>query len=380
MRQDFSDLKARVETPALLIDADYIQGILSRLDELRRRSDCRVLFSVKSLPLESVIEQVAKQVDGFSVSSLFETRLVKQLTVDHTPLHLTTPGLRSDDMAELAASCRCISFNSLSQFERMAGALPATCSPGLRVNPGVSFSDDRRYDPCRKQSKLGAPLDAVVNHWPKACRGLHFHTVFNQSGFSALLATVAVLEERLGEHLYQLDWLNLGGGYLFDQTIDITPLVELVRRLRAQYGLEIYIEPGKAVVGKAGYLISSVIDQFVSDGAAVAVVDTSINHNPELFEYQRAAHAIEHDEQGAYAVQVAGSTCLAGDIIGQYRFNRPLELGDRLVFADVGAYSLIKANRFNGYNLPAIYRLQGQNLALIKRYNFQHYRQQWLSD
>ena len=134
------------------------------------------------------------------------------------------------------------------------------------------------------------------------------------------------------------------------------------------------------VVDNAGYLLTTVIDSFVSDGQSIAVLDTSVNHNPEVFEYQRQLELHEQDTKGKYSIVLAGCTCLAGDIFGEYQFNKPLVVGDQLVFKQVGAYSLIKANRFNGYNLPDIYQYQARQITHTKHYSYQDYRQQWLAD
>ena len=167
---------------------------------------------------------------------------------------------------------------------------------------------------------------------------------------------------------------------MFNQINDHRPFMELVNKLKKEFDLDIYIEPGKAVVGSAGYLLTTVIDSFVSDGKTIAILDTSVNHNPEVFEYQRQPELYEHDVKGNYPAILAGCTCLAGDVFGEYRFNKPLAIGDKLVFKEVGAYSLVKANRFNGYNLPDIYLYQDQQMKKLKQYNYQDYRQQWLTN
>jgi carboxynorspermidine decarboxylase len=191
-----------------------------------------------------------------------------------------------------------------------------------------------------------------------------------------LLATVSNLLPLL-KCYGRLPWLNLGGGYLFHAMTNLKPLSELIQRLKAQAVDQVYLEPGKAVVGNAGYLLTTVVDRFESDGKTVLVLDTSVNHHPKVFEYQIKPLLLEEDAAGGRQAILAGSTCLAGDLFGEYRFNRLPVVGDRLVFADVGAYSLIKANRFNGYALPDIYCLSGQRLDLIKQDGYGDYQRQW---
>lgn len=370
---------ADLQTPAWVFDADAITASLKTLSELRLRSGCKVLYSIKSLPLSSILETAKPLVDGFSVSSLFEARLARESVGGSASLHLTTPGLKENELPELARLCSHISFNSLGQFQRMAGSTPT--SAGLRINPKLSFVNDDRHNPCRKHSKLGADIDEV---WQSSVfpnlRGLHVHSNFAAKSFVPLLETAAKIERYCQGELARLDWLNLGGGYLFDEIDDATPFVDLSRRLRKQYGLEVYIEPGKAIVGKAGYLVATIIDLFTSAGKTIAVLDTSVNHQPEVFEYQWQPLLHEHDPSHPNPVQLVGNTCLAGDIFGDYLFSEPPQLGSRVIFQDVGAYSLVKANRFNGHNLPDIYLHRNGQLQRIKRYNYHEFRQQWWAD
>jgi carboxynorspermidine decarboxylase len=253
---------------------------------------------------------------------------------------------------------------------------------GLRVNPKLSFLTDERFNPCRQNSKLGIDIDTL---WQSNCleleqvSGLHFHTVFSATDFTPLLQTIDKLRRYFGHQLEKLQWLNFGGGYLFHEIADYQPFIDLVIELRRELKVDIYIELGKGIVGNTASIVASVIDVFESDGKTVAILDTSVNHNPEVFEYQRSPSVLEHDPKGRYSAILAGGTCLAGDVFGEYRFKQPLELGDKITFENVGAYTLIKANRFNGHNLPDVY-LQRENgeLELLKQYTYHDYQQQWL--
>ncbi|NOT85576.1 MAG: carboxynorspermidine decarboxylase [Methylococcaceae bacterium] len=365
-------------SPAFLLDQQSVLHNLQDLAELKKLSGCKVLYSLKALPLASVMHWVKNTVEGFSVSSLYEARLAYEILAGTGSIHLTTPGLRAEEMAELMRLCSHISFNSLNQWQRFSGIAPQPLSLGLRVNPKLSFASDVRFDPCRPHSKLGVDIqDLCDQDIFKQLQGLHFHTVFSATDFEPLLKTVATIREHLGSHFATLQWLNLGGGYLFSQINDHRPFIELVKQLRQEFGLAVYIEPGKAILEQAGYLISSVIDCFNSDGKQIVVLDTSINHHPEVFEYQRQPDLIEHQAGGRYSATLVGSTCLAGDIFGDYHFEQPLNIGDRVVFNNVGAYTLIKANRFNGYPLPDIYAYSNQQLIPLKYDSYEAYRQQW---
>jgi len=374
-----------MQTPAFVFDESHLSAIGRLLRQARTLSGCRMLYSVKALPFKPVLDLLAPWVDGFAVSSLHEARLAAPLGL---PLHITTPGLRPAESAEIGALCRFVAFNSWEQFRRLEASVGEQASLGLRVNPGLSFLSDPRFDPCRPDSKLGIPLDeltqalALDGTIPARIKGLHFHTVFSSRSFAPLRETMAMIEQRLGaDFLARLDWINLGGGYLFERLEDLSGLIDAASDWRLRLGLDVFFEPGKAVAGRAGYLCATVIDRFRRDGKTVAVLDSTVNHHPEIFEYQKRPEPAWAEPDAGECAILAGCTCLAGDVFGEYRFERLPEVGERLCFADVGAYSLIKANRFNGYDLPAIYAWDGAKaLRLLKSPRFEDYRSQWTAD
>jgi len=369
-------LKASISnTPAFILDLDQVNANLQPLQDLRQATDCKVLYSMKALPLSGLLKALVGQVDGISVSSLNEARLAREVFADPASLHLTTPGLRPDEFLQIDSFCSHISFNSLSQYQRFKDQT-AHASKGLRINPKLSFADDERYDPCRRHSKLGVDIHQLSAGLPADIEGLQLHTVFSQTDFKPLQLTLQSLQPWLSQQT-QLKWLNLGGGYLFQRIADLNPLIALIQQLHQQGIQQIYLEPGKALVGNAGYLITSVLDRFESDGKTVLILDTSVNHHPEVFEYRRKPVLLEEDPQGSQSAILAGSTCLAGDLFGEYHFKYLPEVGEKLVFANVGAYSLIKASRFNGYALPAIYCCQVGEVHLVKDDKYAHYRLQW---
>lgn len=379
---DFHVLKDSVySSPAFVLDEIEVARALKMLARLRDQCGCKLLYSIKALPFSAVMNIAKPFVDGFSVSSLFEARLADEVLSGQGSIHLTTPGIKQDEVDELSSLCSHISFNSLTQYQHYCETAGAQASIGLRVNPKLSFLHDDRFDPCRQHSKLGVAIEELSHSIRlDQIQGLHIHNVFSTVDFAPLIKTVEQLRQYLGIGLVELEWLNLGGGYLFSQIEDHRPFVELVKRLKNDFGLEVYIEPGKAIVGQAGHLVATVLDSFVSDRETVVILDTSINHNPEVFEYQRQPELHEHDPAGQYTAILAGCTCLAGDVFGKYHFKEPLEIGDKVVFNNVGAYTLIKANRFNGYNLPDIYVSNSLRVKKLKHYDYQDYRRQWLAD
>ncbi|WP_394753559.1 carboxynorspermidine decarboxylase [Crenothrix sp.] len=379
---DIQTVKATVlSSPVFVLDATEIVANLRVLASLRQQCGVKILYSIKALPASVVLEIAKPFVDGFSVSSLFEARLAHHVIGRKGQIHLTTPGIKPDEIAALAGIVTHINFNSLTQYQQFADAVKVRSSLGLRVNPKLSFANDARFDPCRKHSKLGVDIDTLwLSNSIDQVQGLHIHTVFSALDFMPLLKTVAKLREYMSDKLAKLKWINLGGGYLFSAIKDHTAFVDLVLKLKQDFAIDVYIEPGKAVVGNAGYLLATVLDSFVSEGKTIAILDTSVNHNPEVFEYQRPPELHEHDELGKYEVVLAGCTCLAGDVFGEYRVKEALKVGDKVVFKNVGAYSLIKANRFNGYALPSMAVWNGGRFDIIKQDSYEDYCQQWVSD
>ena len=271
-----------------------------------------------------------------------------------SPSRLPTPN-------ELADICDYVTFNSLSQLQRWGPVFAGRASIGLRVNPGHSFLDDHRYDPCRPHTKLGVPLDdlaASADRIAPLIDGLHIHSNCDSTNLGELLETVQVLDSRIGHVLSQVKWVNLGGGYLFDEGANLDPLREAASLIRDRRGAEVIIEPGAAFVRDSGYIVASVLDLFTSDGKEVAVLDTTVNHMPEVFEYQYRPDVLGHNDAGAHQYVLAGMSCLAGDIFGDYRFDAPLDIGSRIIFSNAGAYTIVKANTFNGIPLPTVYELR----------------------
>lgn len=368
-----SCLSAELHSPAFIYDIDQLRESLGLLDSLRIATGCKLLYSIKALPLTALLKQMLPLVDGFSVSSLFEARLAHEVLAKQAgSIHITTPGLRLDEFEEIAALCTHVSFNSLSQMQRLE-SVASGFSKGLRINPKLSALADPRFDPCRQHSKLGIDIAQLNPDHLTDIEGLHFHNSFAAEDFYNLDKTL----QKLLPVLQKINpkWINLGGGYIFSETSELNHFVELIDYLKRRLDIEVFIEPGKSIIGRCGYLVTTVIDKFISDGKAILVVDTSVNHHPEIFEYQKQPQLLA--ATGAHQAIVAGSSCLAGDILGEYAFDRIPEPGDQLLFADVGAYSLIKASRFNGYNLPDVYFFEDNQLINIKRYDYLQYRDHW---
>lgn len=212
----------------------------------------------------------------------------------------------------------------------------------------------------------------------KDVKGLHFHTNCESTDFRHLLKTVQHIDANLSGLLGQVDWINLGGGYLFKKAKNSEKFIEAVSFLRNRYDIDVFFEPGKAIVGDACYVISTVLDLFENDGHNIAVLDTTVNHMPEVFEYQYRPDILQESTEGKYEYILAGATCLAGDLFGEYKLDKPLEIGSRIVFQNMGAYTLVKAHMFNGVNLPTIYASTPDGkLELKKQFEYEDYKSRW---
>ncbi len=370
-----------IETPALVYDEQRLRTLLDNSLNCREIAGFKLLYAVKASALLDLLLHLAPKIDGFAVSSLFEARLIRNL-FPGSKVHLTTPGIRPGEIAELSDLCEFISLNSKSQLERYGIGLSQKTSLGIRVNTRVSSVSDQRYDPCRPMSKLGIPIEdmtKVLESSPATIEGVHIHTNSDSTNFSELLANVEVLLQAMPEGL-QLKWVNLGGGYLFD-TDPMPLLVQAVSLVQQKFGVEVFLEPGAGLVRAGGFLVSTIVDMLEVDGGRIAVLDTTVNHMPEVLEFDYEPNVIGQQEDGPFEYILAGSTCLAGDVFGTYRFAEPLGVGSKVIIEEAGAYTLAKAHRFNGINLPEVGVLGADGQYRVRKtYDYLDFTSHWMTN
>lgn len=362
-----------IRTPAYVFDETTLVADAEAARAAVDSAGAHLLFAMKSCAFRDALNCIREHTDGLHASSLFEARFAREILGENGKVHLTTPAIAPDEIDALLGCAEMISLNSLSQWERFRDLAPSSRAFGLRVNPELSLIRDERYDPCRRHSKLGVPLSRlreVLAEDPDRLSGLSgvlVHSNAESEDFRELLATVRELDKTLGPLLERLDWVNLGGGYLFRPGGSFEPLNEAVALLRERYGVAVYLEPGTSIIQRAGSLVATVLDVFPSGGSSVAVLDASVNHLPEAFEFQFEPSVQGDLKKGGHSSILAGATCLAGDIFGEYAFAEPLQPGDRVTISDVGAYSMVKAHMFNGVNLPSIYWLGTDGVCRLCR-------------
>lgn len=349
----------KIETPIFVCFEKQLLENCRRLQHIADAVKVRALYSLKALSLPGLLPSMAETLDGFSVSSLFEAQLARNCGA--RSVHLTIPALRPRELQPLADLCDFISLNSLGELQRYGEILEPDVGLGLRINPGLSFADDARYDPCAPQSRLGVTLDSArsfIEQNPRLAstiRGLHFHTNCESEDFGQLHDTTARIVPLLRQLDASINWVNLGGGYYLpdDGVPDgLRAAVDLLRGVNP--ALELYMEPGTAVAQDAAAMVTTVLDIIECSPVPLVVLDTTINHLPEVFEYQYAPEAYRADDSGEFRYKLTGCSCLAGDVFGEYRFDHPLKVGSRIGLLDVGSYSLVKANMFNGIPAPLL--------------------------
>lgn len=364
-------------TPYYLIDESKLVHNLKILKWVSEQAGCKILLAQKAFSMFSVYPLLRQYLAGTTASGLYEARLGKETFGGET--HVFSPAYRADEFAEILQYADDIVFNSPKQVKKYAEqAKNAGKSIGLRINPECSTQEGHAiYDPCASGSRLGTTLANLEEDILPLLDGLHFHTLCEQNS-DALEITVQAVEKKFGRYLSRMKWLNLGGGHhITRDDYDVERLIRIVRHLRETYDVEVYLEPGEAVVLNAGYLVTSVLET-LHNGMDIAILDASAAcHMPDVLEMPYRPPLFESGEAGekAYTYRLGSATCLAGDVIGDYSFDTPLAEGDRLVFGDMALYTMVKNNTFNGMALPSIMlKKQDDSFAVIREFGYDDFK------
>ncbi len=369
--------KEVVSTPYFVVDERRLLHNLEILKQVAEESGCKILLAQKAFSMFSVYPLLRKYLCGTTASGLYEARLGKEEFGGET--HVFSPAYRAEEFDELLQYVDDLVFNSPAQVRKYGiRAKNAGKSIGLRVNPECSTQEGHAiYDPCAPGSRLGTTLEAFEEELVPLLDGIHMHTLCEQNS-DDLEKTVEALEDRFGKWLPQMKWLNLGGGHHITRAdYDRERLVRIIRRLREKYQLEVYLEPGEAVVLNAGDLVASVME-IVHNNMEIAILDTSAAcHMPDVLEmpYRPPVQKSGNPGEKQYTYRFAGPTCLAGDVIGDYSFEKPLTEGSRVVFEDMALYTMVKTNTFNGMALPSIvFRDQEGEEHLVRTFGYEDFK------
>ena len=354
-----------MRTPCFVVQEKKLRENLEILREIREETGCRILLAQKAFSMYRVYPMIGEYLDGATASGLFEARLgYEEMGKEN---HIFSPAYREEEMPEILRMCGHIVFNSPAQMKKYRSMVKAAGrSMGLRINPECSTQEGHAiYDPCAPYSRLGTTLEAFRAELSDtdiaSLDGLHFHTLCEQNA-DALAETLRAVEKNFGEYLYGMKWVNFGGGHHITRPdYDRELLKTCIRHVKSTYGTEVYLEPGEAVALNAGVLLSEVLE-IVQNGMKIAVLDASAAcHMPDVLEmpYRPPLSGAGDPaqcgaEEGGYIYRLAGPTCLAGDVIGDYVFDHELRPGERLEFGDMAIYTMVKTNTFNGMRLPDI--------------------------
>jgi len=374
---------ARVATPAFVIDEGLLADNLTVLGRVKARTGCRILLALKCFAMYRVFPQLAEVLDGVCCSSPHEARLGREEF--GREVHSFAAAYSAADIEDLALTSDHLVFNSFAQKDRFmplarqrAAAAGRRLEFGLRINPEHSEGAVPLYDPCAPGSRLGIRRADFRTDRLDGISGLHWHNLCEQDA-DCLERTVAAVEHAFGDVLPRMAYVNFGGGHHITRPgYDLDLLVSIVNRFRERWGVQVYLEPGEAVALNAGYLVATVLDVVNAD-LPVAVIDASVPaHMPDVLEMPYRPHLIGAGEPGekGWTCRIGGLSCLAGDVAGEYSFDRPLVAGDRLVFTDMAIYTMVKTNTFNGVQLPAIvlYHPDEDRLETVRRFGYEDFK------
>ena len=386
--------REELRTPCYVIQEEKLKENLQILKDLRERTGCRILLAQKAFSMYSVYPLIGEYLDGTTASGLYEARLgYEEMGREN---HIFSPAYREEEMEEILKYCGHVVFNSPAQLKKYRErAKQAGRSIGLRVNPERSTQEGHAiYDPCASFSRLGTTAEQfrreLTDEEIRSLDGIHFHTLCEQNA-DALAETLEAVEEKFGDYLYHMKWVNFGGGHhITRKDYDRALLEKCIRHVKETYDVEVYLEPGEAVALDAGILLTQVLE-IVENGMKIAILDTSAAcHMPDVLEMpyrpplKDAGEPEKGEAEGApargtadrpYVYRLAGPTCLAGDVIGDYTFRQQLQPGDRLEFQDMAIYTMVKNNTFNGMKLPdIILERENGDCQAIRKFGYEDFR------
>ncbi len=365
----------KLQTPCYVIDEGRLEENLKILKRVKENTGCSILLAQKAFSCFAEYPLIGRYIDGTTASGIYEARLGKEeMGLEN---HVFSPAYKEEDFQALVQICDHIVFNSFSQLERYKDRLDGV-QAGIRINPECSTQAGHDiYDPCAPGSRLGVTAEQFREECLPLLSGLHFHTLCEQNA-DDLKKTLDVVEEKFGRYLSRISWLNMGGGHHITRSdYDIKLLEECIIRMQKRYGLHVYLEPGEAVALNAGYLVTEVLE-VVENGIKTLILDTSAScHMPDVLEmpYRPPLKDSGMPGEKPYTYRLSSCTCLAGDIIGDYSFDREIKIGDRLYFTDMAIYSMVKNNTFNGMPLPSIAAMDSKGeCRMIRTFGYEDFK------
>ncbi len=344
-------------SPCWLLEEEKLQKNLELISDIKQQSGSKILLALKGYALWKSFPLIKPYLDGCCASGLHEAKLAADTFKKE--VHTYSPAFKEEEIDEIAKISHHLVFNSPAQFHKFstqAKKINPKLSLGLRVNPEYSESPKEIYNPCGLYSRLGTTLENMDDTVLEHCDGLHFHALCEQDA-SALENVLKNFEEKFGKYIKQMKWINFGGGHhITRKGYDVEKLIGLIQTFKTKYDVDVYLEPGEAIGWETGTLVTTVLD-IVHNGMDIAILDSSAEaHMPDtiIMPYRAEVEGAGKVGEKAHTYRLAGNTCLAGDIMGDYSFDMPLQIGDKIIFEDQMHYTMVKATTFNGIKLPAI--------------------------
>ncbi len=375
--------KRAIETPFYLCKEKLLERNLKILDDIQNRSGAKIILALKGFAMWSTFALVSKYLKGCTASGVYEARLAREEFSRYNrdaEVHTYSPAFKENEIEEISKLSNHIVFNSINQINKFllkAKEYNPNIHTSLRINPEVSASPKDIYNPCGLYSRLGTTLANIDESALNSLDGLNFHALCEQN-VEALEEVLKVFEKNFSKYFKNLKYINFGGGHhITKKDYNIERLILLIKEFRLKYQIDVYLEPGEAVGWETGYLESTVLDVF-ENGMPVAILDTSAEaHMPDTLAmpYRADVRGAGRSGEKKYTYRLGGNTCLAGDIMGDYSFDKPLKIGDRVIFEDQIHYTFVKNTTFNGIKLPSLVveRVDG-SLEVVKEFGYKEYR------
>ena len=370
----------QVPSPCYVLDEQLLRDNLALIKSVKERAGVNIIMAFKAFSLWPAFPIVREYIPYSTASSIHEARLAWEEM--GSLAHTYSPAYTEAEFPAILQYSSHITFNSFSQFERflpLAKGADRKVSLGIRINPEYSEVETDLYNPCAPGSRMGVIADQMPERLPEEIEGIHFHTLCESTSYN-LEATLKAIEVKFAPYLQQAKWLNMGGGHLMTRKgYDVDHLVEVLRRFKEKWQLELILEPGSAFAWETGILVSEVVDVVENHGISTAILNVSFTaHMPDCLEmpYKPRIRGAHHEPvKGKPTYRMGGNSCLSGDFIGYWSFDAPLKPGDKIVFEDMMHYTLVKTTMFNGVPHPAIALWnEAEGLKVVREFGYEDYK------
>ena len=364
----------KIKTPIYICEEELLENNLKILDKVQKESGAKILVALKGFAMWATFDLVSKYLHGAASSGIWEAKLGQMLNKE---IHTFSTGFKEDEIDEIAEISDKIIFNSFSQLKRFKNRVKDKALIGIRVNPEKSSAPVDLYNPCGLYSRMGVIKSEFKEDELDGISGLHFHALCEQDT-KALKVVLQAFEEKFGKYLKNMKWVNFGGGHhITRKDYDVDELIKIIKDFKNRYNVDVYLEPGEAIGWQTGYLVAEVVD-IIYNGMDIAILDVSAEaHMPDVLAmpYRPEIRNAGKPYEKKYTYRLGGNSCLSGDIIGDYSFDKPLNIGDKIILEDMIHYTMVKNTHFNGLKIPSIgYKRKNNKLQIVREFHFEDYK------